>query len=71
MNNQANESMIYLIFILSVLAIIVAIPLLIIFVINGLAESGGAAFRLDYSLWNWFLCLLLGVIVNGGSAGKK
>lgn len=50
--------------ILIILALVI-VPTLFIAIINGLAESGGAEFHLDYTVWNFLLTFALLVFVRG------
>lgn len=52
-----DVSVILIILLIVVLAALM--PLVLLWVINSLAKSGGSDFYLEYSLFNWFLALLL------------
>lgn len=42
-------------------------PVLIIWVINSLAESGGAKFYIEHTLWNYLVAFVGLILVRGGS----
>ena len=46
-------------------------PALFIWVVNSLAASGGSSFRIEHSLWNYFLALIALILVRGGSSSKS
>ena len=46
-------------------------PVLLIWSINWLAESGGASFYIDHTLWNYWVALVFIVVVRGGSGDSK
>lgn len=49
-----------------VLALMVLAPFLAVWVVNSLAEAGGAAFRLEHTAWTYFLAFVALVLVRGG-----
>ena len=55
----------------ALLLLLILCPFLFIWTVNSLAESGGVDFRLEHSLWNYFLAILFVAIVRGGSTGGK
>ena len=54
-----------------IIFIIAIVPFLFIWTVNSLAESGGADFRLDHNIKNYFLAVLFVAIVRGGSSSNK
>jgi hypothetical protein len=46
-------------------------PAIFIFTINELAEAGGADFRIEHGLWNYFMAFLFLIAVRGVGSGSK
>lgn len=53
--------------VLIVLAIFSVAPFLLIWAINTLAASGGSDFHIAHGLWNYFVAIVLLILVRGGS----
>jgi hypothetical protein len=54
-----------------ILFLLIAAPAVFIFSVNSLAEAGGADFRIEHGLWNYFVAFLFLMTVNGGGSGGK
>ena len=51
-----------------VFLLLIVSPALALWVINSLAEAGGASFYIEHNLWNYFVAIVLLIMVRGGSS---
>lgn len=45
-------------------------PMLMIWSVNTLAESGGSSFYIEHNFWSYLASFVLVLVFNGGSASK-
>ena len=45
-------------------------PILILWVINSLAEAGGASFYIEHNMWNYWVAFVLLCLVRVGSSSS-
>ena len=46
-------------------------PVLLIWSVNTLSESGGSSFYINHTMFNYFVAFVLLVLVRGGCSGSK
>jgi fatty-acid desaturase len=49
-----------------IIALICIVPMIAIWAINSFADAGGSSFYIEHGLWNYFLCLIMLILVRGG-----
>ena len=54
-----------------ILFLLIVAPAVFIFSVNSLAESGGADFRIEHGLWNYFVTFLFLMTVNSSGSVSK
>ena len=52
-------------FVVLVAVLLLIFPAIAIWVTNSLAESADVAFRLEHNLWNYFLVLIVLLLIRG------
>jgi hypothetical protein len=51
-----------------VLAILAIAPALFLWAVNSLAEAGGVDFYIQHNFWNYFVSLVLLILMNSGGS---
>ncbi len=54
-----------------IIALFLIGPILVLWVINSLAEAGGLSFYIEHNMWNYWVAFILLLLVRGGSSSSR